>query len=362
MRQHQPSALPAFDQAAAVEVVKAVPFWDSCGGVASIEKLCGGQQNANFKVVTTSAETFVCRVPGIDAAEHGQAHQTVFDNACAAHAVMGVAPQPRWFDAASGVMVTDFVDGQVLTMASLKEPAILEAVVATVRRGHKNSTAAGTEESTDKCTEKVSVLAASQASDFLFGYSLDLLAGWHHRQGDEGILAAEDLEAIRSLQQLLHTSLGKVEPLVNCHNDLCLENILLLRGDDGPRIRIIDWEWAGPGDPLCDLATFCALSKQDDAGEFAVLALYRGLQTTSESSSEVDSARLRLWRTWFALRGALWARKKAVSPHFANGRTGPDDDYHSFAEEGIAEFLRLFRGPSTAKQVEVLTKAVLGCL
>ena len=87
-----------------------------------------------------------------------------------------------------------------------------------------------------------------------------------------------------------------------------------------------------------------------------MLAMYRGV-TVSECSA-VDRARLRLWRTWFALRGALWARRKAMSPHFASGPTGPDDDYHAFAEADIAEFFRLLREPSCAKHVAVLNEAV----
>ena len=147
--------------------------------------------------------------------------------------------------------------------------------------------------------------------------------------------------------------------------------------DAAGRVYIIDWEWAGPGDRLCDLATFCALSEQDDAGELALLARYLGNEATSGAGLErsggwgagcspptssrvntcavssqlmftrtltrgagvgrlfcrsaVDRARVRLWRTWFALRGALWARRKATSPHFG-APTGPDDDYHAFAE------------------------------
>ena len=37
-----------------------------------------------------------------------------------------------------------------------------------------------------------------------------------------------------------------------CHNDLLNANFI----DDGRRIRIVDWEYAGMGDPFFDLGNF----------------------------------------------------------------------------------------------------------
>ena len=39
-----------------------------------------------------------------------------------------------------------------------------------------------------------------------------------------------------------------------CHNDLLTANFI----DDGSRIRIVDWEYAGMGDVYFDLANFAA--------------------------------------------------------------------------------------------------------
>ena len=70
-------------------------FFDADGGVKAIDQLSGGQQNTNFSVTTHhGACRYVCRVPGVDAAEHGQTHAIVFSNAAAAHA-SGVAQGER---------------------------------------------------------------------------------------------------------------------------------------------------------------------------------------------------------------------------------------------------------------------------
>ena len=39
-----------------------------------------------------------------------------------------------------------------------------------------------------------------------------------------------------------------------CHNDLLTANFL----DDGERLRILDWEYAGMGDRFFDLANFAS--------------------------------------------------------------------------------------------------------
>ena len=114
--------------------------------------------------------------------------------------------------------------------------------------------------------------------------------------------------------------------------------------DAAGRVYIIDWEWAGPGDRLCDLATFCALSEQDDAGELALLARYLGNEATSGAglerlggwgagcspltSSRVNtcavSSQLTFTRT--LTRGAGWegyfADPRSTVPAFGSGAPG----------------------------------------
>src|SRR5204863_9758632 len=48
-----------------------------------------------------------------------------------------------------------------------------------------------------------------------------------------------------------------------CHNDLLIANFI----DDGARIRIVDWEYAGMGDPFFDLGNFSVNHALDAEGE-----------------------------------------------------------------------------------------------
>ena len=59
-------------------------------------------------------------------------------------------------------------------------------------------------------------------------------------------------------------------PLVTCHNDLLAANFI----DDGSRLWIVDWEYAGMGDPFFDLANFAVNNELDEDGESALLEAY----------------------------------------------------------------------------------------
>jgi len=81
-----------------------------------------------------------------------------------------------------------------------------------------------------------------------------------------------------------------------CHNDLLNANFI----DDGTRIRIVDWEYAGMGDPAFDLGNFSInheLTRDEDA---ALLAAYDGDVTPHRL------ARLTVMRVVSDFREAMW--------------------------------------------------------
>ncbi|MBA3729070.1 MAG: phosphotransferase, partial [Actinobacteria bacterium] len=81
-----------------------------------------------------------------------------------------------------------------------------------------------------------------------------------------------------------------------CHNDLLNANFL----DDGERLRIVDWEYAGMGDPFFDLANFSINHELDEPGRLLLLTAYFG-----EVRSE-DARALELMRFMSDFREAMW--------------------------------------------------------
>jgi thiamine kinase-like enzyme len=85
--------------------------------------------------------------------------------------------------------------------------------------------------------------------------------------------------------------------LTACHNDLLNSNFI----DDGSRIRIIDWEYAGMGDPFFDLGNFSVNHDLTAEEDEVFLAAYDGEVRPDRL------ARLTLMRVVSDLREAMWA-------------------------------------------------------
>ena len=88
-----------------------------------------------------------------------------------------------------------------------------------------------------------------------------------------------------------------------CHNDLLNANFL----DDGERLCIVDWEYAGMGDRFFDLANFSINHELDaDAEHGAALAAYFG------EVRDEDLQALELMRFMSDFREAMWGVVQAA--------------------------------------------------
>ncbi|HET8691283.1 MAG TPA: choline/ethanolamine kinase family protein [Steroidobacteraceae bacterium] len=67
-------------------------------------------------------------------------------------------------------------------------------------------------------------------------------------------------------------ALGATPRQVPCHHDLHRRNLL----DDGRRLLVVDWEYAGPGDPAADLAACIGYHGLDAAATDALFTGYGG--------------------------------------------------------------------------------------
>jgi thiamine kinase-like enzyme len=115
-----------------------------------------------------------------------------------------------------------------------------------------------------------------------------------------------------------------------CHNDFLPGNLI----DDGDRMRIVDWEYAGMGDPFFDLGNFSVnndLSADEDA---AFLAAYDGAPPRPDRL-----ARLVLLRVVSDFREAMWGVLQ-------QGISTLDVDFRAYAAE---HFDRLLANATSAR-------------
>jgi Predicted choline kinase involved in LPS biosynthesis len=105
----------------------------------------------------------------------------------------------------------------------------------------------------------------------------------------------KEFAAARGVAERIRAARGP-QPLVPCHNDLLNANFL----DDGLKIRIVDWEYAGMGDRFFDLANFSVNHDFGVEDDRRLLVAYFGAERES------DLAALRLMRYMSDFREAMW--------------------------------------------------------
>jgi thiamine kinase-like enzyme len=101
-----------------------------------------------------------------------------------------------------------------------------------------------------------------------------------------------------------------------CHNDLLNANFI----DDGERMRIVDWEYAGMGDPFFDLANFSINHELGADEDDELLRAYFG------EVRQQDRASLRAMRLMSDFREAMWGVVQQGISHL-------DFDFVAYADE-----------------------------
>jgi len=215
------------------------------GRDARIEVLGGGITNHNVKV-ELDGEAYVLRIAGKDTNLLG-IDRSVELAATEAAAEVGVGPEVAAFVEPEGWLVTRFVCGETPPLERMREPEMLARVAQALRAFHGGRPIPGRFDSF-RVVEDYRDTALARGGTVPAGFE------WAH-----GIAAR--IEASR----------GDVEPRP-CHNDLLNANFL----DDGERLRIVDWEYAGMGDVFFDLANFSINHELDTDASATLLGAYFG--------------------------------------------------------------------------------------
>ena len=121
----------------------------------------------------------------------------------------------------------------------------------------------------------------------------------------------------------LESAVGPVE-IVFGHNDLLAANFI----DDGDRIWLIDWEYAGFNSPLFDLGGLASNNELDAAQERWMMERYFGA-----SPGEALLASYAAMKCASLLREAMWSMVSEL-------HSGIDFDYAAYTGENLERFER----------------------
>ena len=156
-----------------------------------------------------------------------------------------LGPEPVLADPRRGLLVTRRLPGRACTPGDLRNPRLLRNLGAIFRRLHET------------------VLPPPNGAPLNLARSGDRYASL--------VGGVRARRAARAACRSLKAAAGHRRKPALCHNDLVTQNILR-----GPALRLIDWEFASPGDPLFDLAVVVGHHDLDTGQGRALLGAARG--------------------------------------------------------------------------------------
>jgi thiamine kinase-like enzyme len=271
------------------------------GRDTQIAVLGGGITNHNFKVTVDGTEAYALRIAGRDTDLLGIDRGAEYEASLGAAAV-GVGPEVIRFE--PGCLVTRFIPGNVVSIERMREPASIRRVAATLRAVHMGPPIPARFNSF-RVVERYRETALANGGRIPEAYA-------------RASKVAQRIERLRG-----------PFPERLCHNDLLNANFI----DDGERIRIVDWEYAGMGDVFFDLANFAINHELDKAQSRLLLEAYFG------SLRKQDLRALTLMRFMSDFREAMWGVVQATVSEL-------DFDFAGYAAE---HFERLARTEGSAE-------------
>ena len=282
------------DVTATVERIRALPIWRL---PADPQPLGGGITNLNF-MVSQGSEAFVVRV-GDDI----PVHQVMrFNERAASEAAFRAGLSPEVVHAEPGILVIRFISGRTLRAEDVREPRNLEAIVGLIKRVH---------------TEMPRRLRGPALAFWVF----HVLRDYGHTLEEGGSPYRPRLGELLGAAAELERDVGAIE-LVYGHNDLLPGNFI----DDGRRLWVIDWDYAGFNSPLFDLANLAGNNGLGPDEEAFMLESYFGRPASAD-----------LWRRYGAmkcaslLREAMWSMVSEIHSKL-------DFDYAAYTADYLDRF------------------------
>lgn len=280
------------------------------GAPVALEELSGGLTNLNYKATTpggTYAIRLFCRHSELLAID-----RKVEWAAGSMAARLGIGPEVVAYSPREGYLVTRFVPGQRLTAEQLRVPGVMARVAGTLRILHRGPPIPGT-------VDPVSVI------DFYRDNAVACGAD----PGDDYSWARPVASQIKRAVSFSFNA--------PCHNDLVAANFI----DGAGQIYLVDFEYAGMGDPRFELAN---LSVNHDFGideDRELVRLYCG-----EPDQHMVAA-VRVLRFLSAFREAMWSvLQQAISDL--------SFDFREYAREQFARMRTAASGEQFRAALELL--------
>lgn len=274
--------------------IEALSCWQ---GPVRLTPLTGGITNINY-CAEDERGRYAVRV-GADIPEH---HVMRFNELSALHAAFdaGVSPQVRY--AEPSITVLDFVDSHTLTAEDVRAPDMLPRVLDLVKRCHRD----------------VPLHLRGPALIFwVFHVIRDYGATLTERGSHHGALIGE----LVAQGNALEAAAGPFD-IVFGHNDLLAANLL----DDGQRLWLIDYDYAGFNSPLFDLGGLASNNELSADQEAWMLETYFEAPVTEDLMRRYSAMKCAS-----LLRETMWSMVSELTSDL-------DFDYAGYTAENLDAF------------------------
>ena len=271
-----------------------LPCWS---GPVDPEPISGGITNSNF-VVSDGGGRYFVRI-GDDIPVHGILR---FNEVAAAQAAERAGVSPALIYSAPGAIVTRFIEGRTLAPEDLRQEARLASVVALIQAVHGE-------------------MAQHLRGPLLAFWPFHVIRDYAARLRQDQSAWVALLNDLLARADRLEADLGPIR-LVFAHNDLLAGNFI----DDGERLWLVDWDYAGFNAGLFDLANLSSNNAFTAALDAQLLTLYEG--------APADAAALRrlaAMKCVSLLRETLWSMVSEIHSQI-------DFDYVTYSDDYLARF------------------------
>lgn len=274
--------------------INRLPCWS---GQVTAEPISGGITNLNF-VVSDADRKFFVRM-GDDIAEHQVMR---FNELAACRAAHAAGLSPEVFFAGDGMLVLDFIDGKTLTPEDIRQPDMLPRVLDRVKSCHRD-------------------IPAHLRGPALIFWVFHVIRDYGARLTENGSSYGDLVGELVGIGNQLERNAGPFD-IVFGHNDLLSGNFI----DDGERLWLIDFDYAGFNSPLFDLGGLASNNELSGVQETGILEDYFEQSLSDE-----------LWKRYSAmkcaslLRETMWSMVSEITSEI-------DFDYAAYTAENLSRF------------------------
>ncbi|MBT3429306.1 MAG: phosphotransferase [Proteobacteria bacterium] len=278
----------------AEQQIEQLDFWE---GVVSLEPIDGGITNRNF-VATDQGRKYFVRM-GNDIPLHGVMR---FNELQASRAAAKVGLSPAVVHQVPGILILDFIEGKTLAEEDIRQDSYLQQIVPMLHTCHRE-------------------LTKNVRGPALIFWVFHVIRDYLATLEDDDSRMRDVLPALKDKAAALERAVGSID-LVYGHNDLLAANFI----DDGKRLWLIDWDYAGYNSPLFDLANLASNNGLSPEQELWLLDNYFNAAAPDATRHAFDAMKCAS-----LLRETLWSMVSEIHSTI-------DFDFVEYTRENLERF------------------------